>query len=96
MKFNELPKEMQITFLKGCKEAEIAGCIIWIVFFTIVTIVLLVVKHGWEYFSALSILFGSVGVVKLPIAIIKPFDCEENIRHFDPYTFSIPSESESN
>ena len=72
MKYNELPEEMQNKLVNGLPKMKIIISIIWIIVFSIVSIVFLVKGHSYKYLAIFSGTFAFVGVFKLLQELLNP------------------------
>ena len=72
MKYNELPEDMQNKLVNGLPKMKITISIIWIVVFSIVSIVFLVKGHSYKYLAIFSGTSALVGVFRLLQELLTP------------------------
>ena len=72
MKYHELPEDMQENLVKRIPRMKIIISIIWIIIFSIVSIVFLVKGHSSKYLAIFSGTFVLVGLFKLLQEVLNP------------------------
>ncbi len=82
MKYNELPEEMQNKYVKGIPHLYIIISIIWIIVFSIISIVFLKKGHMWKYYSIIPGFFVLAGIIKLLQVLLNQKDMIEKEKHW--------------
>lgn len=97
MKFKELPEDLQKKLIASNKKWLIGTSIVICVIFLIITGVLFLVGHGFEWFSIFSLFMVLLAVMNFFVEL-KEFDknTEKLLEQEVICSFSNPSASESN